>query len=190
MHRSAAFSLIAALTLVGCTISDEGADAGGETEDAEAMDMTPEGPSLASRLLGGGEPMPLDIQQAHPYGTVLQVRSLQIKPSETIITAIVTNGDDREVALNQYGRDDTYIATGDGQKLYLSPPAANEQVTIPPGQRMEAELVFLGELRGEGGTLIVNEGNQTGNQHSQTPGFRIPLPIEDAAFSNDGSKKN
>lgn len=175
------------LVVSACTVREENADepAAGE----EAADLTPEGPSLASRLLGGGEPMPLDEQQAHPNGTVLQLTSLQVKPSETVITAIITNGDDREIHLNRSGRDETYIATGDGQKLYLSAPVANEQLTIAPGQRMQAELVFLGELRGNGATLIVNEG-QAGNQYTQTPGYRIPLPLSEAAFSDDGSKKN
>ncbi len=135
--------------------------------------------------------MPLDIQQAHPNRTVLQLTSLQVKPSETVLTAIITNGADRDIQLNRFGSDDTYLATGDGQKLYLSAPAANDNLTIPPGQRIEAELVFLGELRkGNSATLIINEGNQTGNKYTSTPGFRVAIPIEDAAFSDDGSKKN
>lgn len=182
-------ALVPALMLGACSNSETGdADEAGE---AESADMTPEGPSLLSNVFGGGEPMPLDIQETHPNRTVLRLSSLQVKPSETVITATVTNGRDREIHLNQYGNDDTYIVTGNGSKLYLSAPTNNEKITIQPGQRMEAELVFLGELRdNDTATLIVNEGNQTSNEHTPQPGFRITLPLDSAAFSDDGSKKN
>ncbi|MEW4449537.1 hypothetical protein [Qipengyuania sp. JC766] len=189
MKRVLALTLIPAMALAGCglTSSEEKA----ASEDGETQDMTPEGPSLTAQLFGGGEPMALNIQEAHPNRVVLQLTSLQVKPSETVINAIVTNGRDSEVRLNQYGNDDTYLVTGSGTKLFLSAPTNNEQLTIQPGQRMEAELVFLGQLpEGETATLIVNDGNQTSNQHTNTPGFRINLPLEEAAFSDDGSKKN
>lgn len=181
---------ISALALTACSASENEADTSNEA--AADQDLTPEGPSIMSDLLGGGEPMSLDIQQAHPNGVVLQLTSIQAKPSETVIGAIVTNGDDSEQSLNRYGNNkQTYIVTGDGSKLYLSPPTNNEKLLIPAGQRMEAELVFLGKVsQGGTATLIINDGDQTGNEHSNRPGFRIPLPLEDAAFSDDGSKKN
>ena len=189
MKAAAILACLPALALAACSLSD--GDASNGEARAESEDLTPEGPSLTARLLGGGEPMPLDIQVAHPNKTVLLINSLQVKPSETVLTATVTNGNDNEIRLNQYGNDDTYIATGDGQKLFLSPPATNENLTIQPGQRIEAELVFLGELReGNTATLMVNNGNDTGNAYTRQPGFRIPLPLESAAFSDDGSKKN
>lgn len=191
MYRAFATATLAALSLAACTVSEERAETQGDTQSTEAEDMTPEGPSLTARLLGGGKPMPLDIQSAHPNRTVLQLTSLQVKPSETVITAIITNGDDSEVHLNQYGNDDTYIVTADGSKLYLSAPVNNERLSIQPGQRIEAELVFLGELRDRNGaTLMINDGKQTSSQHTSMPGFRIPLPLEETAFSDDGSKKN
>ena len=181
--------IFCALALAGCSAS-ETADEDTSAE-ADAADMTPEGPSLLSNVFGGGKPMPLDIQETHPNRTVLRLTSLQVKPSETVISAIVSNGRDREIHLNQYGNDDTYIVTGSGSKLYLSAPPSNEKLTIQPGQRMEAELVFLGELRDDDtATLIVNEGNQTSNAFTSQPGFRITLPLQEAAFSDDGSKKN
>lgn len=177
----------ALVTSCGVKNSDEEADA----KSSEAADLTPEGPSLISKLIGGGKPMPLDVQVPHANGLILQVDSLQAKPTETVITATIINGDDRENALNQYGNDDTYIVGADGAKLYLSPPANNEKLNIPAGQKMQAELVFLGRLSKDGqATLIVNDGDDTGNQYTDTPGFRIPLVLPGAAFSDDGSKKN
>ena len=189
MKRLVAALCIPALALSACTArEDTGSPDEGSTE---SEDLTPEGPSMTSRLFGGGEPMPLDLQVAHPNKTVLKLTSLQVKPSETVITALITNGRDQEIKLNRYGNNDTFIATGDGQKLFLSPPTTNEDLTIQPGQRIEAELVFLGELpEGTSATLMVNDGNQTGNQYTTSPGFRIPLHLDEAAFSDDGSKKN
>ena len=54
---------------------------------------------------------------------------------------------------------------------------------------MDAELVFLGELRdNDTATLIVNR--EPDEQREYFGGFRITLPLESAAFSDDGSKKN
>ncbi|MXO75462.1 hypothetical protein GRI40_09570 [Altererythrobacter aerius] len=168
------------------------AETSSEAQDADAQqDLTPEGPSILSKLVGGGKPMPLDIQQAHPNGVILQINSIQAKPSETVIVATITNGDDGEQTLNRGNSKNTYIVAGDGSKLYLSPPTANPRLQIPAGQRMQAELVFLGRLTSaDGATLIINDGNQTDSQYTSTPGFRVPLPLSEAAFSDDGSKKN
>ncbi|MBX7482275.1 hypothetical protein [Qipengyuania qiaonensis] len=163
----------------------------GSEGSAEQQDMTPEGPSITSRLFGGGEPMGLDIQLTHPNRSVVQLTSMQAKPSETVVTAVITNGAEKEMYFNRYGNDDTYIVTGSGQKLYLSPPAGNEKLGVTAGQRVQVELVFLGNLpEGESATLIFNDGEATDNRFSDRPGFRIPLPLTEAAFSDDGSKKN
>lgn len=180
-------TIAACALIVGCSVAEDKT----ATEQGAAQDLTPEGPSVLSKLIGGGKPMALDIQQAHPNGLVLQINSLQAKPSETVIQATVINGDGDEQSLNRYNSKDTYIVAGDGTKLYLSPPTANPNLQVPAGQRMQAELVFLGRLSdAQGATLIVNEGSQTDNKYTSTPGFRIPLPLTEAAFSDDGSKKN
>ena len=55
---------------------------------------------------------------------------------------------------------------------------------------MEGDLVFLGRLPRSGTvTLVINEG-QSDSQYNNTPGLSVPLPTTDAAFSDDGSKKN
>lgn len=181
--------------LAGCAgllsaCSGQGEQASDPTQ-AESPDLTPEGPSLTSRLLGGGKPMPLDVQQAHPNGVVLQLTSIQVKPSETVVTATISNGDDKEQSFNKHNNKNTYIVAGDGSKLYLSPPANNAKLEVPAGQRMQAELVFLGRLENSGpATLIINDGSQSDSEYTTQPGFRIPLTLTDAAFSDDGSKKN
>lgn len=189
MYRHFTTILAASAILVGCGVKEDAADP--DATESEAVDMTPEGPSVLAKLMGGGKPMPLDIQQAHPNGVVLQLDSIQAKASETVITATIINGDDGEQSLNSYNNKNTYLVTADGSKLYLSAPTANPKLQVPAGQKMQAELVFLGRLtKGGSATLIVNDGNGTDNEYTSQPGFRIPLPLTDAAFSDDGSKKN
>lgn len=188
MKTIAACALAAGLSLGACSVSEKQPDA--DASD-QPQDMTPEGPSILSRLVGGGQPMALDIQQAHPNGVILQLDSIQAKPSETVITATITNGDDSEQSLNRNNNKNTYIVTGDGSKLYLSPPTANPKLQVPAGQKMQAELVFLGRLpKGGSATLFINNGDNTDSEYTSQPGFRIPLPLDDAAFADDGSKKN
>jgi hypothetical protein len=56
---------------------------------------------------------------------------------------------------------------------------------------MEGELVFIGRLPESGGaTLILNDGSDTSSEYTTRPGFRIPIQLPEAAFSDDGSKKN
>ena len=181
--------LVPALLASACTVREE--DSAAENDPDAAQDLTPEGPSLIGNLFGGGEPQPLDIQQPHPNGVVLQLTSLQAKPTETIMVATIINGDDQEQSLNRVNNKNTYIVTGDGSKLYLSPPTSNPRLLVPAGQRMQAELVFLGRLpQGGNATLFINEGSASDSEYTTSPGFRIPLPITDLAFSDDGSKKN
>lgn len=191
--KTAGMVLFAAssLALAACGgVKDDAQRPGDDT--TEAADLTPEGPSITASLFGGGEPVAIDVQQAHPNGVVLQLASLQAKSSETIVKAIITNGDDSEQSLNRFGNNkQTYIVAEDGTKLYISPPTSNTKLQIPAGQRMEAELVFLGRLpKGSTASLIINDGDNTDNEYTTTPGFRIPLPLSEAAFSDDGSKKN
>ena len=94
MRRSLSIALVPALALSACSVSETSEEDGGT--DAENTDLTPEGPSMLSNVFGGGEPMPLDIQEAHPNRTVLRLTSLQVKPSETVISATVSNGRDRK----------------------------------------------------------------------------------------------
>lgn len=188
MKRLLAIACLPAFALAACSVSETEPDTAPDGE--EAADLTPEGPSMTARLFGGGEPVMLDVQQAHANGLVLQLDTIQAKPTETVIAATVINGDDRENSLNKYSNKNTYIVSADGSKLYLSPPTSNEKLQVPAGQRMQAELVFLGRLSPDGpATLIVNDGSDTDNQHTNQPGFRIPLPLTQAAFSDDGLKK-
>jgi hypothetical protein len=132
----------------------------------------------AASLWQGGAQRPLDIQSAHPNGTVLQLTSLQSRPTETVIGVRVLNGRDREIQLNRFNTRNGYIVLATGDRLYLSPPANNTRLSIPAGQTLEGELVFLGRLPpAQSAVLILNENSSTDSQHTSQPSFRIDLPV-------------
>lgn len=191
MNRTIGVVLALGLATAGCGTNT---GTGNETAAAgnNAQDLTPEGPSLTGRLFGGGKPVPLTIQVAHPGGLVLQLTSIQAKATETVVGVTVINGDSDEQQLNQWPNNrNAYLLAANGERLLLSPPQANPELRVGAGQRMQGELVFLGRLeKGAGATLVMNDGSDISNKYSNSPGFRIPIQLTEAAFSDDGSKKN
>ncbi len=165
------------------------------TENATATNASPNPTPAAgatSALWRGGESVPLDIQVAHPNGTVLQLTSLQSRQTETVVGIRVINGDNREIRLNRFNRNrDGYIVVDSGERIYLSPPGSNSDLTVQPGQTMEGELVFLGRLpQAQNAILVLNENSATDNEHTDTPGFRINLPLQDGAAAAPAAGTN
>jgi hypothetical protein len=174
------------MTTAGCSVKQRESGENSSTDNAEALGE-PEGPSLAARLFGGGKPMPLDIQKQLANGTVIYIRSIQAKETETVLGVKIVNGFERDVELD-WSTKKTFLAAG-GEKFYLSPPIDNKDVRVGARSTMEGELVFLGTLPQSGQvTLVINEGMSDG-QYSGTPGISIPITTSSAAWSDDGSKK-
>ncbi|MFN3474897.1 MAG: hypothetical protein ACK4ZW_12730 [Blastomonas sp.] len=139
------------------------------------------GVAASASLWQGGAQRPVDIQSAHPNGVVLQLTSIQSRPTETAIGIRVLNGRERAIELNRFNNRNGYIVLDSGERLYLSPPANNSRISIPAGQTLEGELVFLGRLPPvSNAVLILNENASSDNQHTTTPGFRIDLPLAGA----------
>lgn len=150
------------------------ADAGAPAATA----LADQGGQNTASLWQGGAQQPLDIQSSHPNGVVLQLTSLQSRPTETAIGIRVLNGRDREIHLNRFNNRNGYIVLDTGDRLHLSPPANNTRLSIPAGQTLEGELVFLGRLPpAQSAVLILNENSSTDSQHTTTPSFRIDLPM-------------
>lgn len=153
---------------------------GGQPEANQAAEVaTASGaePGAASRWQSGSE-VPLDVQTAHPNGVVLQITSLQSRETDTAVGVRVVNGNDREVSLNRFNNRDGYIVLPSGERLFLSPPAQNRQLTIQPGQTLEGQLVFLGRLPPvRSAVLVLNENSSTDSQFTRNPSFRIDLPM-------------
>lgn len=132
----------------------------------------------STSLWAGGEQRPLDVQSAHPNGVVLQLTSIQSRPTETVVGMRVINGRDREIELNRFNNRNGYLVLDTGERLYLSPPASNRTMSVPAGQTLEGELVFLGRMPPvPSAVLILNENSSNDSQYSTTPGFRIDLPL-------------
>jgi hypothetical protein len=164
-------------------------------ENAAATNASPAkmpADGTTSALWRGGDSVPLDIQVAHPNGTVLQLTSLQSRQTETAVGIRVINGDNREVRLNRFNRNrDGYIVVDSGERIYLSPPTSNSDLTVQPGQTMEGELIFLGRLpQAQSAILVLNENSATDNEHTDTPGFRINLPLQEVAASAPAAGTN
>ncbi|UVI40023.1 OmpA family protein [Qipengyuania spongiae] len=173
-----------AILLAGCTVK--------EAED-EAQDSTLAAGETAveeedGAVFADGEAMPLNIVQTHPNGTRIALESIRATPTETLVTMTILNGSIHPVTLNGFGG--AYLFSPDGGKLMLEAPANNESLEIPPGQEVRAELVFKGKLtQGGPATLFVNNARYLEDDDSRYPGFRIPMQLTAAAFTEREAKK-
>lgn len=178
--------LTAALALAACGSQPD--NAATSAAASNLADTTPEGPGLASRLFGGGAAMPLAQQKVLQNGMVVNLTSFQAKADESVLGVRIVNGADKDVDLD-WADHKTFLVAG-GQKYWLSPPVENKDLKVTQGSKMEGELVFLGAIpKGSTVTLVVNDG-MSDSQYSSTPGFSMALEATEAAWSDDGSKKN
>jgi len=186
--RSSVLLPLCCVTLIISACSGETDNASNSESNSEAADLTPEGPSLTAQLLGGGKPMPLQVQQQFANGMIIYITAIQAKPTETVLTVKVVNGSERDVEL-EWTRQKTFLVA-QGQKFFLSAPIENPDLKVTKGTTMDGNLVFLGTLpKGGAVTLVINDGQSDG-QYSGSPGIGIPLPVTETAWSDDGSKKN
>ncbi|GGB55112.1 OmpA family protein [Blastomonas aquatica] len=133
-------------------------------------------------ILGGGDGTPVDIQEAHPSGVVLNVRTIRIDGERTAVDLTVINGRDREIRLNQ-GRENSYVLGDGGEKLLLVPPSGNTTLAVPGTRATDMTLVFEGAASGSGNiTLVLNE-NGSLESYSNNPRFQISLPVSGSGGS-------
>lgn len=190
MHRP---FLIAAplLVLAGCAdpAAQQNADAqAAATIDNRDADLTPEKAGIFDTLLGGGKPLPLNIQQNHPNGGVLKLNSIQVKPTETVVNMTYVNGHTNDVQLD-WASKKTYLFA-DGRKFFLSPPVGDDDVRVRSGATMTGNMVFMGAVPQTSQLqLIINDSMSRDSEYSSTPGFIVEIPVTTAAYSDDGSKK-
>lgn len=187
MRKTLATLSMAAILVAGCSVKEDDNQAEGSTistsDQADEAAASDDG-----ALYADGEAMPLDIEQTHPTGTSIALESIRATPTETLVTMTINNGADFPVTLNGFGG--AYLFGPDGGKLEVQAPANNERLEIPPGQQVRAELVFKGRLsQGGPATLFFNEAKYLEDDDSRYPGFRIPMQLTSAAFTEDGAKK-
>lgn len=167
-----------ALALAACQQPAQQPPAGGDTSNA-APPTAATAATAPNSLWNDGQVKPLDFQVAHPNGVVLQVTSLQSRATETVVGIRVINGRQSESMLNRFPSSrDGYILLDSGERLYLSPPPTNAQLTIPAGQTFQGELVFVGRLpTARAAVLVLNGGDDNDNKHTSSPSYRIDLPL-------------
>lgn len=137
---------------------------------------------------GGGEGAPVSAQVAHPNGAVLQVESINAGGERTAVRARIMNGRDRDIELRN-GDEQSYLLTDAGERLFLTAPAGNTDLTIPAGQTMDAVLVFAGALpRAARTTLVLNANGDAGSVNTTSPRFEIALPLNDAFKGGGGAE--
>lgn len=180
---AAGLTLGAAVLIAACEQRQADPATEVSTSDAQPAPNNNAANSAGSPTLWqGGAQVPLDLQVAHPNGVVLQLTSLQSRDTETVVGVRVINGDDRAINLNRFNNRDGYLVVESGERLFLSPPAGNPQLTVQPGQTLEGELVFLGRLpQTQSAILVLNENSSADSEHTQVPGFRIDLPLAGSA---------
>lgn len=131
-------------------------------------------------IVGGeAEGERLDTQLIHPGGVVLQVLSARMGDMRTEVSVRILNGRDREIELNN-GNEQSYLLTGEGEKLLLVAPPANPSLSIPAGQTIDASLIFAGEPSGDAAILILNERSRADNVNTTSPRFEVSLPLAGA----------
>ena len=180
--------IFAALALGACNQAEPAQDETGAAPSAETAASTGDAAAPAASLWNDGQVRPLDIQVAHASGAVLQLTSLQSRPTDTVVGLRIMNGRDRDIDLNRFPNNrNGYLLLDTGERLYLSPPVSNPRLSIPAGQTFEGELVFLGRLEPvQAAVMVLNENYSTSSEHTNTPGFRIDLPL--AAAGAEGSQ--
>jgi hypothetical protein len=169
--------------LAACSSKD------GDDRQSSSSNVISEAPVGSTQAAGmTTKAMPLNITQTNVNGTTVTLNSIQVTPTDTLLTMTIDNRHKTEVILaSSYG---TYIFGPDGAKLTIEPPAENKELEIPPGQSVRAELVFKGALaRGGPATLFINNARDMENADSRYPGFRISINLDPAAFAKGEAKK-
>ncbi|HEX3953729.1 MAG TPA: OmpA family protein [Stellaceae bacterium] len=98
-------------------------------------------------------------QANHPDGVALRVRSLDVADGVCVVAMIATNGNDRDIRLNQNG-DSLRLSDDHGSATAVVPPADNSELIVPPGDRLTGKFVFPCQKIDTAGevTLVSNQG--------------------------------
>ncbi len=123
---------------------------------------------------------------SHPDGAGLRVRGILATPTACVVSLLATNGNDRTIVLDQ---DRSLVLTDDrGVAAPVEAPAENRELVVPPGDRLDADLIFDCRTLDASGalTLITNRGTAgtTDNPYDTLPVFTLKVPVEhsDAAL--------
>jgi outer membrane protein OmpA-like peptidoglycan-associated protein len=134
-------------------------------------------PIEGKRTNGGGA------AASHPDGATLSVRRIVTAPAACLVSLLATNGNDRTIVLNSNAG---FVLVDDqGAAAPLNPPSDNRELVIPPGDRLDADLLFDCRRINAAGTLTLVSNRGTAgtpdNPYDTLPVFTLMLPVEHAA---------
>ena len=121
----------------------------------------------------------LNLQTNHATGSVLRVTGVRFESDHIAVDLAFTNGSDREQKLNQYSNNDFVLRDDIGNVYHLSAPPNNGDVSVPAGQSLEGEFVFLGRINPQARalTLVTNEDYGSDTDNTRDPKMTIQIPM-------------
>jgi outer membrane protein OmpA-like peptidoglycan-associated protein len=142
-------------------------------------------PIEGGRRNGGG------MVTGHPDGATVAVRRIAAAPAACLVSLLATNGNDRTIVLNSNAS--LVLIDDQGVAAPLKPPADNRELVIPPGDRLDADLLFDCHRINAAGTLtLVSNRGTVGtpdNPYDTLPVFTLKLAVEhDTAALPEGSR--
>lgn len=130
--------------------------------------------------MSGGEGDPVNTQRVHPAGVVVEVLSFRRSNERSLVNIRVLNGRDRDIKLSG-SRDNSYVLTDAGEKLFLVDSPTNAGLAVPAGKVMDGALIFAGNLPSSGTASLVLNANDSGTgEYSTRPRFEVALPLDRA----------
>lgn len=122
-------------------------------------------------------------QAAHPNGSFLRVHRVTADPASCHLSLSAANGNDRTILLNQ--QNSLALTDRNGASAPVQPPPDNPELVVPPGGRLDAELVFPCGRLDTGAVLQLssnrNTAGTTDNPYDTLPVFAVQVRAEPAA---------
>lgn len=176
-------ALLLALVLplaAGCGTGDAPSDVAPAAPPAATV---PDSDAPASEAAVDDTPRPaltnLDLQANHASGSVLRVSGVRFASDHIAVDLAFTNGSRHEQKLNTYSHNRFVLRDDLGNVYNLSPPPNNGDVSVPAGQSLEGEFVFLGRLNPGASalTLVTNEQHGGDQSTTRSPKMTVQIPF-------------
>lgn len=141
--------------------------------------------AAAAAEVSAADPIAVGRRIVHPDGVSIELQRIDFGDATIVVSATISNPGGRAIRLN---RAHSFVLDDDVHGVhYLSPPADNPELRIPPQTQMTGSLVFIGPLAtaARGLTLSSNRGIGTpDNPYDDAPVFEASLPIGSGAESS------
>ncbi len=123
------------------------------------------------------------LQADHPDGVSLVARGITMADGRCTAALLATNGNERAVKLN--ANNGLVFAAAGGQVLVSEAPAGNPELTLPPANRLDAEIGFACPAVQDGAILTLTTNRDGGgtidNPYDTVPVLSLKVPVEHGA---------